>query len=93
MWDDIVRNLAKFPNGVLTSTDADGYPFSVRCMPQIDPSQKLGSGIDKFVRWLDTGYASVAALASQAMQIPTESDRRQEPPGEQRDQTQSERRA
>lgn len=41
MWDDIVKNLAKFPNAVLTGTDAGGYPYSVRCMPQIDPSQKL----------------------------------------------------
>jgi hypothetical protein len=41
MWDDIVKNLAKFPNAVLTGTDTNGYPFSVRCIPQIDPSQKL----------------------------------------------------
>lgn len=41
MWDDIAKNLAKFPNAVLTGTDANGYPFSVRCIPQMEPSQKL----------------------------------------------------
>ena len=41
MWDDILKNLAKFPSAVLTGTDVEGYPFSVRCTPQIDPSKKL----------------------------------------------------
>ena len=41
MWDDIVKNLAKFPSAVLTGTDAEGYPFSIRCVPQIDQGQKV----------------------------------------------------
>jgi hypothetical protein len=41
VWDDIVKGLAKFPDAVLTGADANGYPYSARCKPQIDPSQKL----------------------------------------------------
>ena len=41
MWDNIVKSLAKFPNAVLTGMDGDGYPFSIRCVPRIDSSDKL----------------------------------------------------
>ena len=41
MWHDIVKNLAKFPTAVLTGKDGEGYPFSIRCKPQIDQEQKL----------------------------------------------------
>lgn len=38
MWDEIVRHLADFPTAVLTGTDDAGYPFSLRCRPEPDPS-------------------------------------------------------
>ena len=39
MWDKITTNLKKYDNAVLTGIDANGYPFSVRCIPQIDAYQ------------------------------------------------------
>jgi hypothetical protein len=41
MWDDIVKNLGKFPNAVLTVVDDAGYPFSVRCTPEPDISNQV----------------------------------------------------
>ncbi|HTD20744.1 MAG TPA: hypothetical protein VK667_14560 [Ktedonobacteraceae bacterium] len=36
MWDKITKQLSKYESAVLTGRDAQGYPFSVRCMPQVD---------------------------------------------------------
>jgi hypothetical protein len=36
MWDDIAKHLLDFESAVLTSVDAEGYPFSVRCRPEPD---------------------------------------------------------
>jgi hypothetical protein len=41
MWADIVKHLATFDSAVLTAQDAQGYPFSVRCRPQVDSGQQL----------------------------------------------------
>src|SRR5215210_1069990 len=38
MWTEIEKNLPKFETGVLNVTDPDGYPFSLRCRPEQDPS-------------------------------------------------------
>ena len=34
MWDEVLKYLPDFPSAVLTGTDAEGYPFSVRCWPR-----------------------------------------------------------
>ena len=36
MWAEIVRYLPKFNSAVLTGLDETGWPFSVRCCPQVD---------------------------------------------------------
>lgn len=41
MWDDIVEHLPDFGSAVLTSVDAKGYPFSVRCKPEIDAGARV----------------------------------------------------
>jgi hypothetical protein len=41
MWDDLVRNLGKYPTAVLTVTDAAGYPYSIRCGPEPDPAGQV----------------------------------------------------
>lgn len=38
MWDELLAGLAEFESAVLTGTDADGYPYSLRCHPQPDAS-------------------------------------------------------
>jgi len=38
MWDEIVGHLADFPTAVLTGVDDAGYPFSLRCRPELDDS-------------------------------------------------------
>lgn len=59
MWDEVTKGLAQFPDAVLTGVDADEYPLSIRCQPQVDtPNQVLrvpmASGID-----LQSGPASL----------------------------------
>ncbi len=41
MWDKLTKSLAMFSSAVVTGTDAEGYPFSVRCTPQVDPAQQV----------------------------------------------------
>lgn len=41
MWNEIVSNLQKFSSVVLTGTDAKGYPFSVRCNPEVDQARQV----------------------------------------------------
>jgi hypothetical protein len=41
MWAELVKNLKAYPSAVLTGLDVDGYPFSVRCIPQPDPSKEV----------------------------------------------------
>ena len=38
MWDEIVRLLPDFEDAVLTGLDAEGYPYSVRVRPRVDPT-------------------------------------------------------
>lgn len=41
MWPKLVKNLALFSSAVLTGRDADGYPYSLRCIPQPDQAQHV----------------------------------------------------
>ena len=36
MWEDIAKHLKDFPSAVLTGVDTKGYPFSIRCRPELD---------------------------------------------------------
>jgi hypothetical protein len=38
MWDDLLNKLKKYPSAVLTAMDSNGYPFSIRCVPEPDSS-------------------------------------------------------
>ena len=41
MWDDIIKHLPDFESAVLTGVDAEGYPFSVRCRPDLDDAAEV----------------------------------------------------
>jgi hypothetical protein len=41
MWADVVKHLATFESAVLTGQDGAGYPFSVRCRPQVDNGKQV----------------------------------------------------
>ena len=41
MWDEVTKGLAQFPDAVLTSVDADGYPLSIRCRPRVDTATRV----------------------------------------------------
>jgi hypothetical protein len=41
MWPKTTSQLAKYPTVVLTGLDADGYPFSLRCVPQPDAAREV----------------------------------------------------
>jgi hypothetical protein len=41
MWADVRRHLQGFSSPVLTGVDADGYPFSIRCAPELDESKQV----------------------------------------------------
>jgi hypothetical protein len=41
MWPELVRDLARFPDAVLTGLDGRGYPLSVRCRPLPDHGRRL----------------------------------------------------
>ena len=41
MWDEIEKHLPAFPSAVLNGLDAEGYPYSVRCRPGIERSERL----------------------------------------------------
>jgi hypothetical protein len=41
MWDEIGEHLPNFESAVLTGIDAEGYPYSVRCRPRIDPVERV----------------------------------------------------
>jgi hypothetical protein len=41
MWNNIVKQLSLFPDGVLTGIGSDGYPFSVRCKPWVDENNQV----------------------------------------------------
>ena len=41
MWDEVARHLAGFDTAVLNASDAEGYPYSVRCRPVPDPAARL----------------------------------------------------
>ena len=40
MWPEVRRHLRGFSSLVLTGVDADGYPLSIRCAPEIDEAQQ-----------------------------------------------------
>ncbi len=41
MWDDLMKNLAQYPDVVLTGIDAAGYPASLRCRPAPDAQAQV----------------------------------------------------
>lgn len=41
MWDEIEKYLPTFPSAVLNALDAEGRPYSVRCRPGIERSERL----------------------------------------------------
>ena len=41
MWNEIVINLGKFPNAVLTGIDTNRYPYSIRCTPKVDEDRQV----------------------------------------------------
>lgn len=41
MWNEIVRTIAKYESAVLTFVDSNGFPLSVRCVPEIDGSRQV----------------------------------------------------
>lgn len=41
MWNEIVRTMAHYDSAVLTFVDADGFPFSGRCVPQQDEARQV----------------------------------------------------
>lgn len=40
-WNEMVRHLSDFESVVLTGIDAEGYPYSVRNRPRIDPFERV----------------------------------------------------
>ena len=52
MWAEVVKHLARYPTAVLTSLDAEGYPFSVRCVPEpVAAEQALRLALPGYVAW------------------------------------------
>lgn len=41
MWTDIVAGLRQFPPPILSGLGNDGYPFSMRCAPQVDERRRV----------------------------------------------------
>ena len=41
MWGEIEKHLPTFPSAVLNGLDAEGRPYSVRCRPRIERSERL----------------------------------------------------
>jgi hypothetical protein len=41
MWNDIAKYLPNFPSAVLNGVDTHGYPFSVRCQPELDDTAQV----------------------------------------------------
>jgi len=41
VWDEIDRLLPDFESAVLTSLDAEGYPYGVRVLPRADPTGRV----------------------------------------------------
>jgi hypothetical protein len=41
VWDDLVKKLSRYPTAVVTIMDADGYPFSIRCVPEPDSTRQV----------------------------------------------------
>ncbi len=41
MWTEISKHLPIFDSAVLSGVDPNGYPFSLRCIPQPDPARQI----------------------------------------------------
>ncbi|MBP7998718.1 MAG: hypothetical protein KA314_13965 [Chloroflexi bacterium] len=41
MWNEIVKAIAKYESSVLSFVDAEGFPLSVRCVPQADGARQV----------------------------------------------------
>ncbi|HMV49623.1 MAG TPA: hypothetical protein PLD20_06325 [Blastocatellia bacterium] len=41
MWNKLIKELAMFSSAVVTGVDANGYPFSFRCVPLIDDAEQV----------------------------------------------------
>lgn len=40
MWDRVLKSLPDYSTSILTGLDAEGYPLSLRCTPQIDTARR-----------------------------------------------------
>ncbi|HEX2619207.1 MAG TPA: hypothetical protein VHL11_03640 [Phototrophicaceae bacterium] len=40
MWDKVIDSLPQYPSAVLTGLNPEGYPFSLRCTPQLDSDRQ-----------------------------------------------------
>jgi hypothetical protein len=40
MWKLLTKYLKSFSSAVITGIDAEGYPFSARCIPQLDQTRR-----------------------------------------------------
>lgn len=41
MWGEVLRQVTRYHNAVITGRDADGYPYSVRCRPRPDVAARV----------------------------------------------------
>ncbi len=41
MWDRVISHLPKYPSAVLTAMDEEGYPYSLRCSPEVDSTRQV----------------------------------------------------
>lgn len=41
MWDEICKYLPTYSSAVVTGIDQSGYPFSVRCVPELDAGARV----------------------------------------------------
>lgn len=41
MWGELCKYLPTYPNAVVTGIDGSGYPFSVRCRPELDAGARV----------------------------------------------------
>jgi hypothetical protein len=40
MWAKVRRDLGRYSNAVISGVDGDGFPFSLRCAPELDEAQE-----------------------------------------------------
>lgn len=40
MWKQLTKHLRTFSSAVISGVDAEGYPFSARCIPRVDQTRR-----------------------------------------------------